>query len=138
MVLLAGVVTMLIAILLIPEAGLKSVMERGVTIAAILSGGMLGLFFLGFLTKRATRKGCYTGIITCILFTGWALLTEPKTRTFDLPLNFELNPILIGVFSHLVLFGVGYLVSLLYGGYRPDHVEHLTIYHKPADPDSAK
>ncbi|HSH09787.1 MAG TPA: sodium/solute symporter [Oceanipulchritudo sp.] len=130
MVFLAGIVTTLIAILLIPEQGLASVMERGVTIAAILSGGMLGLFFLGFLTRRATRQGCYIGIVSCILFTAWALLTEPKTRTLDLPLNFDLNPILIGVFSHVILFGVGYLASLIFGGYRPDNVERLTIRHK--------
>ncbi len=130
MVLLAGVVTTLIAILMIPEEGLASVMERGVTIAAILSGGMLGLFFLGFLTRKATRRGCYIGIVACILFTSWALLTEPKTRTLDLPLNFGLNPILIGIFSHLVLFGVGYAASLVFGGYRPENVERLTIRQK--------
>ena len=131
MVLLAGMVTMLIAILLIPEKGIASVMERGVTIAAILSGGMLGLFFLGFLTRQATRKGCYIGIISCLLFTAWALLTEPKTRLFNLPVNFGLNPILIGVFSHLVLFGTGYAASRIFGGYRPEDVDRLTIYHRP-------
>ena len=130
MVLLAGLVTMFIAILLIPEQGLASVMERAVTIAAILSGGMLGLFFLGFLTRRATRTGCYIGIISCLLFTAWALLTEPKTRLLDLSLNFGFNPILIGVLSHIVLFTVGYLASRIFGGYRPENVDRLTIYHK--------
>ena len=128
MVAVAGAVTMLIAILLIPEQGLASVMERAVTIAAILSGGMLGLFFLGFLTRKATRTGCYIGIVSCLLFTAWALLTEPKNHLVDLPLNFGLNPILIGVLSHIVLFGIGYVASLIFGGYCPEDVERLTIY----------
>lgn len=130
MVLVAGVITTLIALLLIPEQGIASVMERGVTIAAILSGGTLGLFFLGFLTRRATREGCYIGIATCLVFTAWALLTEPRTRTLDLPLNFEFNPILIGLFGHVILFGVGYLASLLVGGRRPENVDQYTLYHR--------
>ena len=43
-----------------------------------------------------------------------------------------MNPILIGLFGHLVLFGTGYLASRLFGGYRPDNVEHLTVRHRPA------
>ena len=88
------------------------------------------MFFLGFLTRRATRTGCYIGIISCLLFTAWALLTEPKTRLLDLSLNFGFNPILIGVLSHIVLFTVGYLASRIFGGYRPENVDRLTIYHK--------
>lgn len=130
MVLVAGFITICIALLLIPEKGLASVMERGVTIAAILSGGTLGLFFLGFLTRRATRTGCNIGILACVLFTAWALLTEPKTRTLDLAINFEFNPILIGLFGHFVLFGVGYLASLIFGGYQPENVEDYTFHHR--------
>lgn len=127
MVVVAGLLAMAVAYLMRPTAGAASVMERGVTVAAILSGGMLGLFFLGFLTRRATRRGCYIGIFACAVFTAWGLLTEPKHRVLDLPFNFEMNPILIGVFSHAVLFGVGYLASLLFGGHRPENVEQLTF-----------
>lgn len=131
MVLVAGLVTMGIALILIPEEGLASLMERAVTIAAIISGGALGLFFLGFLTRRATTLGCNVGIAACLVFTGWAILTEPKTRILDLGFNFEFNPILIGLFGHFILFGVGYAASLLFGGSRPDNVEDLTFHHRP-------
>jgi SSS family solute:Na+ symporter len=55
------------------------------------------------------------------------MLTEPQNRILDLPFNFNLNPILIGVIGHVVLFGVGYLASLLLGGHRPANVERLTF-----------
>jgi SSS family solute:Na+ symporter len=123
------------AFILVPDQGLKSIMERVVTIAAILSGGMLGLFFLGFLTRTATRTGCYAGIAACVLFTLWGTLTQPgDARTIDLGFNFEMNPILIGIFGHLVLFVVGYLVSLAFGGYRPEHVEQLTFRRRQTAP----
>lgn len=132
MVLVGGALSATAAVLLIPDKGSAPVMERAVTIAAILSGGTLGLFCLGFLTRRATRKGCYVGMACCVVFTAWAILTEPRARIIDMPFNFEMNPILIGLFGHLVLFVTGYIASRLLGGYRPENVEQLTIRHRPA------
>ena len=137
MVLLGGAMAVGVALLLVPKAGLRSVMERGVTIAAILSGGTLGLFFLGFFTRRATRLGCYWGIAACVLFTAWGLLTEPHHRIVDLGFNFNLNPILIGVFGHAILFGVGYIASLLLGGWKPQNVAELTFGRRANGADRA-
>lgn len=142
MVLVAGAIAAGAALLLMPGKGTASIMERGVTIAAILSAGTLGLFFLGFLTRRATRNGCYVGIAACLLFTAWGILTEPTHRLIDLGrFNFGMNPILIGVFGHFILFGVGYIASLALGGYRPEDVEQLTfrwsrprVEHPPVAP----
>jgi SSS family solute:Na+ symporter len=120
------------AILLIPEKGAAPVMERAIVIAAILSGGTLGLFCLGFLTRRATRRGAYVGMASCLVFTAWAVATEPRQRMLDLGFNFEMNPILIGFLGHVVLFVTGYVASLALGGYRPDDVERLTFRHRPA------
>ena len=54
------------------------------------------------------------------------MLTEPAARTLDLgDYNFDMNAIMIGVFGHLITFGVGYIVSILAGGYRPDDVDDL-------------
>jgi SSS family solute:Na+ symporter len=140
MVALGGGGAALIALLLIPGKGTNSVMENVVTVSAILSGGMLGLFFLGFFTRRATRTGCYTGIIACLLFTAWGTLTGAGHRVVDLGFNFTMHPILLGVFSHVVLFVVGYVTSLLFGGYRPDNVDQLTFRRKnsPAAPGASR
>lgn len=140
MVLACGALATGVAILLIPTEGIKPLMERGVTIAAIISAGSLGLFFLGYATRRATRTGCYAGIAACLLFSAWGILTSGgEDRVLDMGINFTMNPILIGVFSHFILFGVGYVVSLIFGGYRPDDVDRLTIFGlnlKVIKPDS--
>ena len=138
MVLVAGGLAAGTALLMVPEEGLASIMERAVTIAAILSGGTLGLFLLGFLTRGATRTGCYIGIVACLLFTAWGLLTTGgDEQILDLGLNFSWNPILIGVFGHFILFGVGYAASLLFGGYRPENPEQYT-FRRPrvAEPET--
>ncbi|MEM7503325.1 MAG: sodium/solute symporter [Pseudomonadota bacterium] len=129
LVLLAGTAAALIGVALIPSEGSTPVAERALIITVIVSAGTLGIFALGFLCRCATRRGCYAGIVACLLFTAWGVLTEPAARTVDLGfLNFEMNAIMIGVLGHAVSFGVGYIVSRLAGGYVPDDVEELMLF----------
>jgi SSS family solute:Na+ symporter len=137
MIFVGGVLAAMCAVLLIPEKGLAPVMERAVTIAAILSGGTLGLFTLGFATRTATRRGCYVGMASCLVFMTWAILSQPKARLVDFGFNFDMNPILIGIFGHLVLFTTGWIASRLFGGYLPDNVEDLTFWSHKLRADAA-
>jgi len=130
MVVVGAIFAAVAAIMLIPEKGLAPVMERALTIAAILSGGTLGLFCLGFLTRTATRRGCYVGMASCIVFLTWAILSQPKQRIVDFGFNFDMNPILIGFFGHIVLFSTGWLASRFLGGHLPDNVEDLTFWSR--------
>ncbi|MEM7587811.1 MAG: sodium/solute symporter [Acidobacteriota bacterium] len=126
MVSLCGLVAIWLGTLLIPSESTLPIAERALTIAVIVSAGSLGLFSLGFLTRRATRTGAYAGIVACVLFTSWGVLTEPGAQLLDLGrFNFGLNTILIGVLGHFLLFGVGYVVSLVFGGYRPADLDDL-------------
>ncbi|MEO1035957.1 MAG: hypothetical protein AAFX44_10390, partial [Pseudomonadota bacterium] len=125
-VLLAGMAAAWIAITMVPTEGSTPVAERALVITVIVSAGVLGVFSLGFLTKRGTRRGCYAGIVACLLFTAWGVLTQPGSRVIDIgSFNFEMNPIMIGILGHVVSFGVGYIVSLIAGGYIPEDIDEL-------------
>lgn len=127
MVIFGGALTILVAWLLLPKEDSAPLMERVVTVGSILAGGTLGLFCLGFFTRTATRRGCYIGMGVCLVYTAWAVLTEPGSRVINLGhFNFPLNPLLIGVLGHLVLFGTGWIASKLFGGYIPANVDRLT------------
>jgi SSS family solute:Na+ symporter len=97
---------------------------------AIFSGGIAGMFLLGLFSRRANKNGLYTGIAACILFTGYAVLTS--TRIGDKLIidfgnwNFTHHKYMLGVYSHLVLFGVGYLASFFFK--TPEIDENLTYY----------
>jgi SSS family solute:Na+ symporter len=101
--------------------GIGTAMEFGVQLFSIATAGMLGLFALGALTKRANAQGALIGIVACVLFTAWATLTSVKLPALnrvliDLgPLNYQLHPFLIGVFNHVILFVVGWTASLMIG-----------------------
>jgi len=98
--------------------GIGTALEFGVQLFSIATAGMLGLFALGALTKRANAKGAMVGIAACIVFTAWATLTSIKIPALhdrvllDLgPLNYGWHPFLIGVFNHVILFIVGWVAS---------------------------
>lgn len=105
--------------------GIGTALELGVQLFSIATAGMLGLFMLGALTKRANAKGAIVGIVACILFTAWATLTSVEMPALDRKLldlgalNYRLHPFLIGVFNHLILFIVGWTASLWFARQGP-------------------
>ncbi len=92
------------------------------TLYAIFSGGIVGIFLLGLFSARANRQGVTIGIIVCILFTAYAFLTstriglgDNKTLLLDMgDYNFTHHKLMLGVYSHLIVIGVGYVASLFF------------------------
>lgn len=103
---------------------------------AIFSAGIVGLFLLGLLSRRANKQGLYIGIVAAILFTAYAMLTsskfdfgdgQGKRLILDLgSLNFTHHKYMLGVYSHVVLFVVGYIASFFFK--TPLASKELTIY----------
>ena len=130
-VFLMGLFMIWVAFVMKPGEGKEPIMERVITIASILAGGAVGLFFLGFLTRRATRKGAYAGIAACIVYYAWGLTTQGDSPLIDMGgFNFGFHPMMLGVLSHFVVFITGFVVSMVFGGHRPDDVDQLTIRRK--------
>ncbi|MBS1504581.1 MAG: sodium:solute symporter, partial [Bacteroidetes bacterium] len=106
-VVLAGIGSLLIAALYI-KAGDEGVLGIVFTLYAIFSGGIAGIFLLGLFSARANKQGLTIGIIVCILFTAYAVLTSTKIGTgneksllLDLGgYNFTHNKLMLGVYSH--------------------------------------
>jgi SSS family solute:Na+ symporter len=102
--------------------GVGTAMEFAVQIFSLATAGMLGLFALGALSKRATARGAAVGIAACILFTTWATLTSVKLPALDRVVlnlgsfNYPWHPFLIGIINHAILFAVGLAASLMLGG----------------------
>jgi SSS family solute:Na+ symporter len=120
-VVISGVLTILIGLLYV-NAGDEGVLGIIFTLYAIFSGGIVGLFLLGLFTSRANRQGINIAIIVCILFTAYAFLTstkiglgENKALLLDMGrYNFTHDKLMLGVYSHLVVIGVGYVASLFF------------------------
>lgn len=129
MVVVSGLFALFVATLYVHLGG-AGVLGIVFGLYAIFSGGIAGMFLLGLFSKRANMNGLYVGIAASILFTGYAVLTSMKINDkviLDLgDLNFKHHRYMLGVYSHFVLFGVGYLASFFFRKQKVD--EDLTYY----------
>jgi solute:Na+ symporter, SSS family len=108
----AGIGAILMACLY-ARLGERNVLANIFDVYAIFSGGIAGLFALGFFTTRANRQGVWIGIFASVLFTAWTFLTGRHFLNFG-RFNFTQPELMVGVYSHLVMFGVGYTASFLF------------------------
>lgn len=121
LVVAAGIGALLIAALYL-SAGDEGVLGIVFTLYAIFSGGIVGIFLLGLFSSRANKQGVNIGIAVCVLFTAYAFLTSTKIGIgsnkkilLDLgQFNFKHHKLMLGVYSHLIVIGVGYFASLCY------------------------
>jgi solute:Na+ symporter, SSS family len=133
LVILAGLGTISIALFYV-RAGSEGVLGTIFALYAIFSGGIAGMFLLGIFCKRANMKGLYFGIGASVLFTAYAFLTsmpvywggEKQVLLILGNLNFKHHEYMIGVYSHILLFVVGYLASLFFKNEKD--IRSLTYY----------
>ena len=102
-----GVLLALLAIVMWLSHGIKSVLERGLTIVSITYGSMVGVFLLGVLTKRANEKGSIIGMAAGLIsmFCIWHFSAIAFTWY-----------VLIGT---AITFSVGYAASLCFSRQSP-------------------
>lgn len=136
LVVLAGLVSVLIGTSYL-YTGERSVLGIIFVLYAIFSGGVAGMFLLGFFSSRANKQGLLIGIVICILFTAYAVVTSTPFNfgngsrlILDLGrFNFTHHKLMLGVYSHVIILTVGYGASrffprpgvdkrLLFSGWR--------------------
>lgn len=92
----------------------ESILDIWWQLAGIFSGGILGLFLLGFLSRRVTSRVAALAVAAGVVVIFWATLSPTdywpaQGRWFRNPLN-SLLTIVLGTF---VIFGVGMIGSYL-------------------------
>ena len=136
-VFLAGALCILASLLWV---GVESAIGFMFDLISVATAGVLGLFVLGIFFWRATARGALVGIVVAVLFTAWATFTAIHLPALDRtlldlgPANYPWNTKLIGVFSSLILLGVGLPASMMLGGPRPDRTR-LTLWHLAREED---
>lgn len=129
LVLIAGLAMTFVALLYVSWEG-EGVLGVVFELYAIFSAGVVGIFLLGLFSTRANKQGLLVGLISCILFTAYAVLTTTDIDNqiiLDLgEYNFPHHKYMLGVYSHLIVLVVGYFASFFFKSEKVD--EELTIY----------
>ncbi|MBI1387589.1 MAG: sodium/solute symporter [bacterium] len=92
---------------------------------AVLAGGVGGLFFLGFFSKRANAQGALTGAILAVIVTLWLSygVLNPSAEG-----GAPLHKFMIGVVSNFAAFVVGYFASFLFAKPADEQIDNLTAW----------
>ena len=106
--LVVGALGILIALTLV---GVESVLDAWWSLASIFSGGMLGLFLLGYIAPKVKNPEAVIGVVAGVLVIGWMslsplLFTSEELVQFKSPFHSNLT-IVIGT---TVIFLVGFLM----------------------------
>lgn len=91
----------------------QSALDAWWQLASIFSGGMLGLFLLGFISRRADKPAAMTGVILGLLVIFW--MTWPKLTAVPPWLRNPLHANLTIVVGTLTIFLVGLLITEVRG-----------------------
>jgi SSS family solute:Na+ symporter len=87
----------------------KSALDAWWQLASIFSGGMLGLFLLGFISRKASSSAALAGVVAGVIVIFWMSL--PKLMEVPAAWRSHLNPFLTIVVGTLVVYAVGSIVS---------------------------
>ncbi|HEX2968742.1 MAG TPA: sodium:solute symporter [Bacteroidales bacterium] len=108
--LIFSILGIMIAIAMI---NVQSALDAWWKLASIFSGGMLGLFLLGYFSKKANNKAAITGVIAGMLVISWMSLSpvlfKGDLQRFASPFHSYLTI----VFGTSVIFITGFLAGVL-------------------------
>lgn len=94
----------------------KGILDAYWLLAGIFSGGMVGLFLLGFLSRRATGTSAFCGAAAGILVIAWMTLSMPKVALIPEAFRCPLNELMITVCGTAAILGTGFCFTLILGG----------------------
>lgn len=99
----------------------QSALDTWWKLASIFSGGMLGLFLLGYFSKKVTSISAIIGVVTGVAVIGWMSLTpiffkSPELQKFASPFHSYLSI----VFGTMAIFIVGFLIGFIVSRRKKD------------------
>ena len=101
---IVGVLGIIVAIAML---SVESIIDAWWKLSSIFSGGMLGLFLLGCISKRISRTGALIGCILGVIVIAWISLAG----IWDLP-GIHLHEYLAIVLGTCTIFITGFLITL--------------------------
>ena len=104
------------------------------TLLSVLSGGLLGLFLLGFVTRRVDCRAALLAIlVTAFSIIVWLCIDSGIVDGLFPDLRGALpDKYWLSTFANLLMFGVGYGASLLIGRRSDRDLSGLTVWSTPA------
>lgn len=95
----------------------RTLQDTATILVSLLGGGLLGLYLLGFFTRRGDARAAWCGIALTMAFTAWTVLADKGLLPDAWSVPFDLY--YTGLVGNLVMFGVGYGAGRLWPRRQP-------------------
>ncbi len=105
-------VFMIIGAIYIYQAETKTLQDTATILVSLLSGGMLGLYLLGFFTTRGDARAAWVGIFFTVVFTLWTILDKRGLLPDSMQLPFD--SYYTTIIGNFIMFVSAYLVATLF------------------------
>ncbi len=124
-----GIIMIAVA-LLIHFTRTQTLMDLQTLLLSILSGGILSLFLLGFLTQRVGSRSALVATICTVSGICLWLFLDSSTGVQWMPgvTRYLPDKFWIIVFSNILLFGLGYILSRFWVGEAEKDLSNLTVW----------
>ena len=109
---LSGVI-MVAGALILAVVNAETLQHVASVIGSLLGAGLLGMYLLGFFTRRGDARAVWSGIICTLVFTSWTVISAQAPDFMPEWLTIPFDLYYTGMIGNLVMFVVGYGVSLL-------------------------
>jgi SSS family solute:Na+ symporter len=97
------------------------------TIGSVVMGGVLGLYLLGFCTKRGSEKSVWFGIALTMMFSLWTVLAKYSFLPDWLQAPFDLY--YTGILGQMIMFAGIFVAAVLFSDSK-NNLKNLTIWTK--------
>ncbi len=106
---------MILGALWLLQARTRTLQDAATTLIALTSGGLLGLYLLGFLTRRGDGRSAAVGIVATLMLSLYRALSPAPWFPAGLrltPLD-AVNGYYTALLAHALMFAVGWVAGLL-------------------------
>lgn len=109
----------------------KTLQDTATIITSLVAAGLLGVYFVGFFTRRGDARAVWLGIGCTLVFTLWTVVAQywPGLLPRSLAVPFDLY--YTGLIGNVVMFAIGYLAGVLLPG-KPRDLARLTVWDQRA------
>ncbi len=126
---IVAAIAMIIGAIILTEAKTKTLQDTATRLQSITISGLLGLYMLGFFTRRGGDRAILTGIGFTILFTAYMGFKDLDSFPDALKIAWldNIDGYYTATLGNIVMFTLGYIGSLIMPG-RGRDLTNLTVY----------
>lgn len=121
---------MIFGAIYLAHAETKTLQDTATILTSILGGGLLGLYLIGFFTKKGDARAVWVGLVSTMIFTAWTILSKKGMLPDSLSVPFDLY--YTGFVGNVIMFVITYFVAAKVFPSEKD-LAGLTVYDMPKE-----